>query len=226
MNVIQTAGARHAAPVRTLDLSPVTTRMNAKAEQKEKSHEKILASASRLLRAGGIAGTGVAEVMKGASMTVGGFYAHFASKDALIDEVLGRTASTTRARLFAGISQKPEAARVDVVLKRYLSRAHRDDVENGCALPAVVGEMGTTASAHGEAVREQIQFLVSGIEALLPASHALPRRHLAVGLVVLMVGGLSLSRALRGTPLSDEVLRAARALGTLAVRAAEEQATS
>jgi TetR/AcrR family transcriptional regulator, transcriptional repressor for nem operon len=192
--------------------------MSAKAEQKEKSHERILDSASRLLRARGIAGAGVAEVMKGASLTVGGFYAHFASKEALVDEALRRTAAAMRERLFARLAEKPEGAWVEVVLKRYLSPAHRDDLDGGCSLPAVVGEVGTTASAHGEALREQIDALASGIEALLPAETALPRRSLALGLVALMVGGLSLSRALRGTPLSDEVLKAARALGTLAAK--------
>ncbi len=192
--------------------------MNAKAEQKEKSHERILESASRLLRSRGIAGAGVAEVMKGASLTVGGFYAHFASKEALVDEALGRTAAKTRERLFARIEEKPAEARAEVILKRYLSPGHRDDVESGCALPAVVGEVGTTASAHSETVGEQIDVLASRIEALLPEPVALPRRYLALGLVALMVGGLSLSRALRGTALSDEVLRAARALGTLAAR--------
>jgi TetR/AcrR family transcriptional regulator, transcriptional repressor for nem operon len=200
--------------------------VNAKADQKEKSHERILESASRLLRARGIAGAGVAEVMKGAALTVGGFYAHFASKEALVDEALGRTAATTRERLFARIHEKPAEVRAEVVLKRYLSPKHRDDVESGCALPAVVGEVGTTASAHSETVGEQIDALASGIEALLPESVALPRRHLVLGLVALMVGGLSLSRALRGTPLSDEVLRAARALGTSALRRATESRPS
>jgi TetR/AcrR family transcriptional repressor of nem operon len=194
--------------------------MNAKAEQKERSHERIIESASRLLRARGIAGAGVAEVMKGASLTVGGFYAHFTSKEALIDEALGRTAATTRERLFARIEDKPEAARAEVILKRYLSPAHRDDVESGCALPAIVGEVGTTAGEHSETVSEQIDALASGLEALLPEAVALPRRYLALGLVALMVGGLSLSRALRGTPLSDEVLRASRALGKLAAAGA------
>jgi TetR/AcrR family transcriptional repressor of nem operon len=180
------------------------------------------------LRARGIAGAGVAEVMKGASLTVGGFYAHFASKDALFDEVLRRTAATTRERLFARIGEKPEAARAEIILKRYLSAAHRDDVDRGCALPAVVGEVGTTASAHGVTLSDQIEALAAGIGELLPSQGTLPRRYVALGLVALMVGGLGLSRALRGTPLSDEVLKAARALGAQATRgpAAPEGAAS
>ena len=144
--------------------------MNAKTEQKERSHERILESASRLLRERGIAGAGVAEVMKGASLTVGGFYAHFPSKEALINEALGRTAAATRERLFARIGDKPEAARAEVILKRYLSPAHRDDTERGCSLPAVVGEVGTTAGAHFDTLAAQIDALASGIEELLPTA--------------------------------------------------------
>src|SRR5580692_10706186 len=118
--------------------------MSSKTEQKERSHETILDSAARLLREKGIAGARVAEVMKGAGLTVGGFYAHFASKEELIDEVLQRTAGATRERLFAGLEDKPEGDRAEVVLKRYLSPAHRDDTLHGCSLPAVVGEVGTT----------------------------------------------------------------------------------
>lgn len=192
--------------------------MNAKAERKEKSHERILESASRLLRARGIAGAGVAEVMKGAELTVGGFYAHFASKDALIDAALRRTGASTRESLFARIEEKPAADRAEVILKRYLSPANRDQTTMGCPLPAVVGEVGTTASEHSAVLGEQISAMTSGIEALLPASTVIPRRVLALGLVALMYGGLSLSRALRGTPLSGEVLKAGRALGALATR--------
>jgi TetR/AcrR family transcriptional repressor of nem operon len=196
--------------------------MNAKAEQKEQSHERILESASRLLRERGIAGAGVAEVMKGARLTVGGFYAHFASKEVLINEVLRRTAAQTRDNLFARIEDKPAAKRVEVILKRYLSAAHRDETEKGCPLPAVVGEVGTTAPAHAEALGQQIAAMSSAIEALLPAEGRIPRRYLALGLVALMYGGLSLARALRGTPLSDEILLATRALGVLSARTDEE----
>src|SRR3954469_10430345 len=114
--------------------------MTSKADQKERTHGTILESAARLLRAKGISGARVADVMKGAGLTVGGFYAHFASKDRLIDEALRRTAREMRERLFVRIEDKPPAARGEVILKRYLSPAHRDDTR-GCSLPAVVGEV-------------------------------------------------------------------------------------
>ena len=191
--------------------------MNAKTEQKERSHEGILASAARLIREKGISGARVADVMKGAGLTVGGFYAHFDSKEALIDATLRDTSLALRESLFANLDQKPEADRAIVILKRYLSPMHRDETARGCSLPAVIGEVGTTAPEHGEVLAEQIEKMASRLEEHLPPNPAIPKRHLALGLVALMVGGLSLSRALRGTPYSDDVLKACRALGKLAV---------
>jgi TetR/AcrR family transcriptional repressor of nem operon len=197
--------------------------VNAKVEQKNRSHESILESAARLVREKGISGARVADVMKGAALTVGGFYAHFSSKDELVDETLRRTGATLRDRLFARLAEKPEADRAEVILKRYLSAAHRDATTLGCPLPAVVGEVGTTAPQHGAPVAEQVQALIDGLAQHLPPGGIVPRRLLAVGLVALMYGGLSLSRAVKGTDLSDEVLRACRALGTAAVRGAGGQ---
>lgn len=191
--------------------------MNAKAEQKERSHESILASAARLIREKGISGARVADVMKGAGLTVGGFYAHFQSKEALIDATLRDTSVALRESLFANLDQKPEADRAVVIMKRYLSPLHRDETTRGCSLPSVIGEVGTTAPEHGHVLAEQIEKMTTRLEEHLPASSPIPKRHLALGLVALMVGGLSLSRALRGTPYSDDVLKACRALGKLAV---------
>ena len=192
--------------------------MNAKVEQKELSHESILESATRLIREKGISGARVAEVMKGAALTVGGFYAHFSSKDHLVDETLRRTGATLRERLFARLDEKPEADRAEVILKRYLSPDHRDASTLGCPLPAVVGEIGTTAPQHRAVLAEQVQLLIDRLAQHLPAGGAIPPRLLATGLVALMYGGLSLSRAVKRSDLSAEVLRACRALGLAAVR--------
>jgi TetR/AcrR family transcriptional repressor of nem operon len=192
--------------------------MSSKTEQKERTHETILASAARLLRERGIAGARVADVMKGAGLTVGGFYAHFGSKEALIDDSLRQTSAEMRERLFARLDEKPPRDRAEIVLKRYLSSAHRDEFLRGCPLPAVVGEVGTTAGEHGPVLREQIEAFSRELETHLPAGRTVSRRCLAIGLVALMVGGLSLSRALRGTELSDEVLKACRALGAFVSR--------
>ena len=193
--------------------------MTTKTEQKQHTNETILQSASRLLREKGISGARVADVMKGAGLTVGGFYAHFASKEALIDTALRRTAREMRTRLFARLDATPEPERAEVILKRYLSAIHRDEVTIGCPLPAVVGEVATTASEHAPVLGETIDAFASQLEDHLPSSDKLTRRHLALATVALMYGGLTLARAVRGSELSDEILRACRAFGKLATRA-------
>ncbi len=192
--------------------------MSAKAEQKERSHETILQSASRLLREKGIAGARVADVMEGAGLTVGGFYAHFGSKKDLIDGALRLTGEGLRERLFAGLEEKPASARAEVILKRYLSVRHRDETLRGCPLPAVVGEVGTTAPEYGPVLEEQIGRLAGALETHLetPRGEVSPKQ-LSIALVALMYGGLSMARALRGTPMSEEILKACRAVGQLAV---------
>jgi TetR/AcrR family transcriptional repressor of nem operon len=188
--------------------------MNAKTEQKERSHETILDSAARLVREKGIGGVSVAEVMKGAGLTVGGFYAHFDSKRALVDAALRRAAA---GQLVAGLEDRKGSERVVAALRRYLSRSHRDDPTSGCPLPAVVGEIATTAPEHAAPVAERVESMAAQLGPALPAK-GVAGRHLALGLVALMVGGLSLARALRGTALSDEVLKACRVVGELVTR--------
>jgi TetR/AcrR family transcriptional repressor of nem operon len=185
--------------------------MTTKAEQKQQTNETILQSAARLLREKGISGARVADVMKGAGLTVGGFYAHFASKESLIDTTIRRTAREMRARLFARLDAKPEPDRAEVVLKRYLSAAHRDDLVGGCPFPAVVGEIATTANEHAEVLGEELDGFATELESYLPVTDKLPPRQLALATLALMYGGLSLARAVRGTALSDEIIRACRA---------------
>src|ERR1700755_2001727 len=98
--------------------------MTSKREQKARTHETILESAARLVRERGIVGARVADVMAGARLTVGGFYAHFGSKAELIDEAWRQTGAKLRDMLFARLEQKPAADRAAVILKRYLSPAH------------------------------------------------------------------------------------------------------
>jgi TetR/AcrR family transcriptional regulator, transcriptional repressor for nem operon len=187
-----------------------------KEEQKARSHAAILDSASQLLRERGISGARVGDVMKGAGLTVGGFYAHFASKEALIEVALRRTGSRLRERLFANLEGKSPSERIELVLKRYLSPHQRDDFQRGCPLPAVVGEVGSTAPEYGSVLAEQIETFASELAKELPETRAVPKRALALALVALMYGGLSLARALRGSALSEEVLSACRTVGAFA----------
>lgn len=193
--------------------------MSQKSEQRARTHQDILASAARLLRAKGVSGARVADVMAGAGLTVGGFYAHFSSKEALIDAALRRTARELRAGLFARLEDHPEPQRAEVVLKRYLSARHRDDPVHGCPFPSITSEIATQHEAHRAVLGEQLEELIVQLEPLMPGRGS-AARSLAVGMAALMYGGLSMARALGQGELSDEVLRACRALGRLALSAA------
>src|SRR5215510_12810811 len=74
--------------------------------RKEDTHELILDVAARALRRDGYAGVRVADVMKEAGLTHGGFYAHFPSRDALLVEALGRAG-----RQSAAVVQRAAEAR-------------------------------------------------------------------------------------------------------------------
>jgi len=191
--------------------------MEGRAGQKEETRALILASASRLLRERGIAGANVGDVMKGAGLTVGGFYAHFESKKALVDETLRSAIRETRAKLRSGLEGKSARGRIETVLGRYLSAAHRDDPCDGCPLPAVAGEIATTERAYAKALAAELPSWADMPPGFEPAG--ISARAVAFGLMSLMVGGLTLSRALRGTPLSDEVLVSSRRFGRAALRA-------
>jgi len=199
--------------------------MSSRAEQKEKTHEEILSSAARLLREHGISGASVAEVMKGAGLTVGGFYAHFASKEELIDAALRRTLGGLRTKLLGGLDEKTPTERIETVLRRYLSRAHRDEVSEGCPLPAVLGEIATDERAgQREILADELTRFANELDALYPPAQGVPQRQRALAMIALMAGGLSLARAVRATPLSDEILRACRAYGRAALRGFEVSA--
>lgn len=188
----------------------VAERPSRPADKRDATHESILDAAARLLRQRGIAGARIADVMRAAGLTVGGFYAHFGSKEELIDATLRRAGMGLRTRLFDGIDALSPDVRGLELIERYLSVAHRDRNQEGlgCALPAVTSEVATTADAHRPVLTEQVGLLVNTLQAHLPAP-----RLTAVALTALMYGGLSLARALRGTALSDEILQACRALG-------------
>jgi TetR/AcrR family transcriptional repressor of nem operon len=178
-----------------------------RTEQKERTRRDILTSASRLLRERGISGASVAEVMKGAGLTVGGFYAHFASKDELVQASLRHAMRERWTELFDALGDLRGAEAVAFFVRRYLSRTHRDHPAEGCPLPAVVGETAAADRSVRDALADE---LVRNAEVFGERLDGTNRRQRALALVALMYGGLGLARALAGTPLSDEVLKACR----------------
>jgi TetR/AcrR family transcriptional regulator, transcriptional repressor for nem operon len=191
--------------------------LSTRAEQKERTRQDILASAIRLLRERGISGASVAEVMKGAGLTVGGFYAHFDSKEALMGASLRASMRTMWSPLLEATRELPGREALDVLLRRYLSRAHRDHPAQGCPLPAVVGDVAQAGEPVREALAAELEDYAAALGEQLPGAPAERRQH-ALATVALLYGGLSLARALEGTPLSDDLLTACREYARAALR--------
>lgn len=184
--------------------------MPISSERKESSRQRILRSAGYRLKESGIAGTSVASVMHGAGMTVGGFYAHFPSKKELVVEAMRASLREAREALEAGLDDKQGSEWVEAVARRYLSRAHRDVPEHGCPLPATLADIGRTGPEVGEALSEELDAYVAELESKLGEAGAASPRDEALADLSLMVGGLTLARAVKGTALSDELLLACR----------------
>ena len=191
------------------------TPTNKKEAQRARTHAAILASAGALLRSRGVEASSVRDVMKGAGLTVGGFYAHFASKEDLFAAAIRETADTPWQVLLRKARGATGRARAVSVMKAYLSRRHRDEPESGCLLPSVTPEVARRGEPLRSALVDELEVLVGSLSELLGGDAAARRE--ALGTLALMYGALSLSRAVQGTPLADEILRAARAHGARAL---------
>ena len=163
--------------------------------KKRRTHDRIIAAAGRIARKNGLAAASVSRVMHGAGLTIGGFYAHFRSKRAMDAEVVQAT---------LGGSSAPWS------VDRYLTTAHRDDAEHGCAFPAMLSEVARADEATRMALARAIDARARELAKLLPGTRNAAARQQALATLAICVGGLALSRAMRGHPASDEVLAACR----------------
>ena len=143
-------------------------------------------------------------------MTVGGFYAHFTSKQALMAEVLRNTLRKSRELLASAAGDLKGADWLRAVAKSYLSRSHRDHPERGCPLPANLGELAREDPALREVLAGEIGAMRDELASHLEEEGLEDPRGEALAMIATMVGGLALSRALRDGDLSDEVLLACR----------------
>jgi len=181
-----------------------------RATQKAETHEAIVQAAADLIRIHGIASVSVAQVMQGAGLTVGGFYAHFASKSHLAAAALRRAFADNMNALFVGTEGASRGKQLDQAVRRYLSREHRDMVEQTCPVPACVSEVDPADTPVRDALVDGVDELVKRLTPLFDNRPGLTARQRALGTAATFIGAMALARASRGTPWSDEVLLAAR----------------
>jgi TetR/AcrR family transcriptional regulator, transcriptional repressor for nem operon len=199
--------ARSPAPA----IPPAHPASSSRADGKHQTHRRIVSSASRLMRRHGLTRASVMDVMRGAGLTVGGFYAHFRSKRAMDLEVLEQTFDEVRARSDARLADAAGLDRLERAVGHYLSASHRDRPEDGCPLPSVVADL---AHADPELRLALGRFFDRWADRLSPHAPAMAHasaRERALATIALCVGGVTIARALRGQPLSDELLHACAA---------------
>jgi len=180
--------------------------MRVSREQAALNRERIVEVASKLFREKGYDGIGVADLMKGAGLTHGGFYGHFDSKEDLLAEACGKAMDYSVAQWRSRLERHPEDP-LGTMARAYLNETHRDSAGKGC----MVAAMGPDVARAGEAVKNALTRGVKEQLALLAAR--LPgtpqaQRQRAMAAYAAMLGGLVMARAVNDPELSKELLEA------------------
>ncbi|HET7793436.1 MAG TPA: TetR/AcrR family transcriptional regulator [Rhizobacter sp.] len=168
--------------------------MDKPLSRRELSHQRIVDAAARAIRRSGYAGTGVADIMKEAGLTHGGFYAHFKSRDALLAEAVARAGQSNAGRLDRKIQSlgREGASPLRVLVESYLSDEHLAATETGCVVSALISEMPRQAPEVREASAVRVRGLIERVRGALPEGADPARAEL---ITACMVGGLQLARA-------------------------------
>lgn len=168
--------------------------MDTTPSRKEVTHDRIVETAAGVMRESGFWGVGVADVMKRAGLTHGGFYAHFASRDALLCEAVERAGrdSATRLAKSMALRQARGASALRALVEHYLSDAHLSAPGQGCPVAALASEMPRQSPEVAAAAAVRVRNLVERVRAALPA-HAAEQAGVVAGQ---LVGALQLARAL------------------------------
>ena len=192
MLIMRTASSRRTAPRR-----------------KEVTHERIVEAAARAIRRSGYDGTSVADIMKEAGLTHGGFYAHFASREAMLAEAADRAGSEAVDAMERIAASTPPAQVLQAMLRAYLSKEHVEGVETGCATAALGSEMRRQAPEVRRAATRRIKEMIDLVARQSPDWGQPGAHEHALVTVATMVGALILARAVDDPKLSDALREAA-----------------
>ncbi|MGW2959180.1 TetR/AcrR family transcriptional regulator [Streptomyces sp. NPDC001220] len=176
--------------------------------EKAASRERVLRIASRKVRTDGVGRLGIADLMKEAGLTHGGFYKHFASRDDLVTQAAAAALSEGSAKMERAARKNDQDARAGL-LDAYLGKQHRDTPATGCALVplgAAAGRDGTEGDLHlKDAYERQVRAYLDLIAGLDDDATDDARAE-AVLTLSAMVGAVLMSRAVADEDLSDELL--------------------
>ncbi|MCZ8254261.1 MAG: TetR/AcrR family transcriptional regulator [Polaromonas sp.] len=182
---------------------------NARTAAKEASHERIVSVAARAIRRSGYDGTGVADIMKEAGLTHGAFYAHFASREAMLAEAATRACAEGLALTAGVVAAAPPEQALEAMLRGYLSQEHVEHIEMGCPLVALGSETARQAPEVRRATTRHIKEMIDLVARQSPDWGQPGAHDRALVTVATMVGALLLARAVDEPALADSLREAA-----------------
>ncbi len=184
--------------------------MRYSREHKLETHARIVKKASVRIREKGAHGIGVADLMKDAGLTHGGFYAHFDSREALVIEAFAYAMDRSTERWRKLTETVPPEKRMAIIVETYLTPLHRDDPGHGCAVTALGAEIARESPKTRKAFAAKLEQMVDMLAEQIPDVPRKAARKQALGALSTMVGALMLSRIAGSGELSDEILSAGR----------------
>ncbi|WP_199538746.1 MULTISPECIES: TetR/AcrR family transcriptional regulator [unclassified Duganella] len=174
----------------------------AAVSRKEATHERIVEVASRAIRRSGYDGTGVADIMKEAGLTHGGFYAHFESRDALLAEAGDRAGAESVALAARVAAAAPPGQALQAMMQAYLSPQHIDAIETGCPVSALGSEMPRQAPEVRRAATIHIKEMIDLFARQMPGWGQPQAHERAMALVCALIGTTMMARAVDDPKLS------------------------
>jgi TetR/AcrR family transcriptional regulator, transcriptional repressor for nem operon len=179
--------------------------------RKELSHHRIVDVAARTVRRAGYRGVGVADIMKEAGLTHGGFYAHFESRDAMLVEAMQRAGQDNLVSVSDGMERRLRqgGTRFRALIETYLHDTHIERTEDGCVIAALASEMTRQHEAVLDEARRRIAAMVDLVRAALPSGAADCE---AVVVASTMIGALQLARTLGAKAGRDVLAQTRRSL--------------
>src|SRR3954469_4083846 len=184
--------------------------MRYSREHKLETHARIVKKASVRLREKGAHGVGVADLMKDAGLTHGGFYAHFDSREALVIEAFAYAMDRSTERWRRLAEQIPPDKRFAAIVESYLTPAHRDDPGNGCAVPALGAEIARESAKTRRAFAGRLEQMIDMMAEQIPDLPRKAARKQAMASLATMMGTLVLARIAGSGEFSDDILDAGR----------------
>jgi len=175
---------------------------------KEATHDRIVDAAARAIRRSGYNGAGVADIMKDAGLTHGGFYAHFPSREAMLAEAADRAGSESVAMMERIAASAPAQQALPAMMQAYLSQEHLEGIETGCAVAALGSEMPRQVPEVRRAATRRIKEMIDLVARQSPDWGQPGAHERAVFTVASMVGALVLARAVDEPKLSDALREA------------------